>query len=96
MSRSLEDLALGTLYLAAGVVILQNLDAIVRFDQHSGSRLKAWFNRKLGKSVLTHDAWPVGNPSGFRISRIVFEILAVIFLIGGLILVAIAFLRDYL
>jgi hypothetical protein len=91
MSENLSNFLWGTLYLAAGALILHNLDAIVRFDQDSGIRLKAWFNKQLGKSVLTRELWSVGTPSGFRSSRIVYRVVGIIALLVGVVLVGLSF-----
>ena len=95
MSEILSKFLRGTLYLAIGTLVLRNLDAIVGFDQHSGVRLKSWFNRKLGKSVLNRELWSVGTPSGFRTSRIVLQIAGVIALLMGLLLVGLSFVGRF-
>jgi hypothetical protein len=91
MSENLSNFLWGTVWLAAGALLLNNLDAIVRFDQHSGSRQKAWFKKKLGNSVLNRELWSVGTPSGFRSSRIVFRVLGIIALTVGVALVGLSF-----
>jgi hypothetical protein len=84
MSEPLSYLLQGTLFMAVGALILQNLDTLVRFDQHSGIKLKSsWFNKRLGNSALNGELWSVGAPSGFRSSRIVFRIVGVLFVLGG-------------
>jgi hypothetical protein len=91
MNQNLYGLLSGVFCLAAGALILHNLDALVQFDQDSGIRLKAWFNKQLGKSVLNRELWSVGAPSGFRSSRIAFRVAGVILLLGGLVLVGLSF-----
>jgi hypothetical protein len=90
MSEPLSNFLQGTLCLVVGALILQNLEALVRFDQHSGIKLKAWFEKQLGNSALNRELWSVGTPSGFRSSRIVFRIVGVLCLIGGTALVALS------
>jgi hypothetical protein len=95
MSQRLDNFLWGSFYLVAGSVILLNLEAIVRFDQNSGLRLKSWFNKKLGKSFLNRELWSVGTPTGFKSSRIVFRIVSILCLVYGAVLLVLAF-REYL
>ena len=90
MSEQLSSFLLGTLFLAAGTLILQNVDALARFDQNSGIKLKEWFRKKLGHSPLNRELWSVGTPSGFRSSKNVFRIAGVITLLVGALLVALS------
>ena len=90
MSEPLSYFLQGTLCMAIGALILQNLDALVRFDQHSGIKLKAWFKKQLGNSALNRELWSVGTPSGFRSSRVVFRIVGVLSLVGGTALMALS------
>jgi len=91
MSETLGNLVWGGLFVATGAVILHNLEAIVDFDQNSGVRAKAWFNKRLGKSVLNYELWSVGTKSGFRSSRIVFRMAALLFILYGTILIGLSF-----
>jgi len=91
MSENLSTFLWGTVWLTGGALLLANLDAIVRFDQHSGNKQSAWFKKKLGNSVLNHEFWSVGTPSGFRSSRIVFRVLGIIALAIGIALVGLSF-----
>jgi hypothetical protein len=91
MSENLRYFLRGTFYLAVGALILHSLDAMVRFDQNSGVRLKAWFHKKLGQSVPDRELWAAGTPRGFRSSRIVFRVVGVIALLMGLGLVGMSF-----
>ena len=90
MSVPLGYLLQGTLFMVVGVLILQNLDALVRFDQHSGIRLKAWLKKRLSNATLNRELWSVGTPSGFRSSRIVFRIVGVLSLVGGAVLASLS------
>lgn len=91
MSENLSNFLWGTVYLAAGTLLLNNLDAIVRFDQHSGTSRKAWFKKTLGNSVLSREFWFVGTPSGVRRARIAFRVLGIIALAVGVALVGLSF-----
>jgi len=94
MSELLTNFLLGTLFLTAGALILQNLDALARFDQHSGSRLSDWFKKKLGNSGLNRELWSVGTPSGFRSSKVGLRVAGVIYLLFGAVLVCLS-LRSH-
>ena len=74
--------------------MLQNLDALARFDQRSGSRLNDWFKKKLGNSRLNRELWPVGTPSGFRSSKIGLGVAGAISLLFGAVLVCLS-LRSH-
>lgn len=83
----------GILSLVSGVLILVNLDYIARFDQRSGVKLRSWFQRKLGDSILNRDLWAggiPGTPSGLRSSRNCFRGMAIVFLVGGAVIVALS------
>jgi hypothetical protein len=90
MSEQSINFLSGTLTLAAGVLILQTLDALARFDQHSGGRLNDWFGKKLGNSGLNRELWSVGTPSGFRSSKIGLRVAGVILLLAGTVLVGLS------
>ena len=87
MSEPLSQFLHGLFWIALGAMVLQNLDALVRFDQHSGNKLKAWWKKQLGTSTLNRDLWSVGTPSGFRLSRIAFRVVGVLSIVGGTALV---------
>jgi hypothetical protein len=93
MSDNLENLLCGCVFLAAGAVILHNLDAVVRFDQASGVRSKVWFNEKLGKSVFNRELWSGGTKAGFRSSRIVFRTVAVFAILSSGLFIGLWFTR---
>jgi hypothetical protein len=93
MSRDLIDLSLGIISLVSGALILLNLDSIAQFNQRSGVKLRSWFQRKLGDSILNRELWASGTPgtpSGFRSSRICFQVVAIAFLAGGAVIVALS------
>jgi hypothetical protein len=91
MSENLYELLWGTLFLAAGIVLLQNLDGIARLDQRTGAWMNDWFQKRLGNSFLNRELWSVGTPSGFRRSRIALQIAGIISLLVGAVLVGLAF-----
>jgi hypothetical protein len=91
MSENLGNLLWGCLSVAAGAVMLHYLDAVVRFDQNSGMRMKALFNKRLGKSVLNLELWSVGTETGFRSSKVVFRIVAYLAILFGMVLIGLAF-----
>ncbi len=95
MSEHLSNLLCGTFLLALGTLILFNLEAVARLDQHSGIRLKSWFQKQLGKSVLNRELWPVGTPGAFRSSRIVLRIVGIFSVLAGAGLVALSFRRYF-
>jgi len=95
MSEKLSVFLCGSLCLAAGALILQNLDTLVRFDQQSGIRLKAWFKRRVSNPTLNRELWSVGTPSGSRSSRIVFRVAGVILMLLGVALVGLAIQGRY-
>jgi len=95
MSERLGNFLWGAIFLVAGSITLLYLDAIVRLDQNSGIRLKSWFQKKLGKSVLNRELWSVGTPSGFRSSRIAFQVSGVVFLVVRAVLVTVAASRYF-
>src|SRR5260370_33749015 len=70
MSEVARNLLSGTIFLSVGVLILQNLEAIARFDQSTGVKLHSWFKKKLGDSVLNRKIYSVGTPSGLLKWRI--------------------------
>jgi len=90
MSEPLSQFLQGTFWMAVGAIVLQNLDALVRFDQHSGIKLKAWLKKQLGTSTLNRELWSVGTPSGFRGSRTVFRVVGVLSIVGGTALVCLS------
>lgn len=91
MSENFSYFLWGSLCLATGALILHNLVALVRFDQDSSLRLKAWFHKKLGPSGLNRELWSAGRPGGSRSSRIVFRVVGVTALLMGLVLMGLAF-----
>jgi hypothetical protein len=95
MSENLSNFLWGTVCLVAGALILHNLDSVVRFDQVSGTRLKGWFNKQLGKSVLNRELWSVGTPNGFRSSRIVFRVVAIVAILFGVLLIGFSFRSHF-
>src|SRR5260370_13712161 len=48
MSEVARNLLSGTIFLSVGVLILQNLEAIARFDQSTGVKLHSWFKKTGG------------------------------------------------
>jgi hypothetical protein len=93
MSEKLIVFLCGSLCLAVGALILQNIDALVRFDQQSGAKANAWFKKRVKNPVLNRELWPVGTPSSSRKSRIVFLVVGVILILLGVLLVGESF-RD--
>jgi len=94
MSKCLSHLFLGIVSVVLGALILVNLDTIVRFDQRSGMKLRSWFRKKLGNSVLNRELWTVGTPgtpSGLRSSRVSFKVVAIVLLVVGAVIVALSF-----
>jgi hypothetical protein len=91
MSEHLGILLCGAFLLALGTLILFNLDAVARLDQHSGVSLKLWFQKHLGPSVLNRELWPVGTPGAFRSSKIVLRIAAIFSVLAGAALLALFF-----
>jgi hypothetical protein len=79
-----NDFLIGTLHLVAGALLLIYLDEVVEFEQQFGIKLKAFFRRRLGNSLLNYELWRVGVSSGFRASRIGFRLVCLIFLFLGL------------
>ena len=90
MSENLYDLLWGTLSVATGIVLLQNLDGIARLDQRTGAIMNDSFENS-GNSFLNRELWSVGTPSGFRRSRIVLQIAGIISLLVGAVLVGLSF-----
>lgn len=76
-------------------MILHNLDALVRFDQNSGSKLRAWFNKRLGKYVLNRELLSVGTANAVRGSRIALQVVGVLALLAGLVLVGLSFRNRF-
>ena len=95
MSEPLGQFLHGIFWIAVGAIVLQNLDALVRFDQRSGIKLKAWFKGRLGNSTLNRELWSVGTPSGFRSSRIAFRIVGALSILGGTVLVVLSLRRFF-
>jgi hypothetical protein len=91
MNEHLGNIFWGCLSVAAGALTLYNLDVVVRFDQNSGARVKSWFYKKPGKSILNPELWPGGTQMGLRSSRIVFRMVAVLAILFGLVLIGFAF-----
>jgi hypothetical protein len=95
MSEAASNLLAGTIFLSVGVLILQNLETIARFDQSNGVKLHSWFKKKLGDSVLNREIYSVGTPSGLRKSRIVLRSAGVFCLVGGLLFISVGLLRYF-
>jgi hypothetical protein len=91
VNEHLGNLFWGCLSVAAGALTLYNLDAVVRFDQNSGARVKTWLSKKPGKPVLNRELWSGGSQTGFRSSRIVFRTVAVLAILFGVVLIGLAF-----
>jgi hypothetical protein len=91
MIEKLIVFSCGSLCLAAGALILQNVEVFVRFDQRSGTRVNAWFKKRVKNPGLNRELWPVGTESGSRSSRIVFRIAGVILILLGIVLVGLSF-----
>jgi hypothetical protein len=91
MSEDLSIFLYGSFCLAVGALILQNLDGLVRFDQQSGAKLKAWLKKHVSNPTLNRELWSVGTPSGRRSSRIVFRVAGVILILLGAALVGLSF-----
>ena len=89
MATQLSDFLWGTIWVAAGLLILTNLDAILMFDKKLGIRLRAWFHKQLGNSFysfLNRPIWSHGASSGFpswRISKILLTVLGLTLLLLG-------------
>jgi hypothetical protein len=86
MNGLLSNFVWGTVCLAVGVLILQNLDALVLSDKHFGIRQKAWFQKTFGNTFLNREIWPFGTRGGFppsKISKIVFRVLGAVFVLRG-------------
>ncbi len=92
ISEVTDRLALPTAFVIAGVLILQNLDAMVKLDQRFGVRLHSWFKRKLGAgSFLNHEIYSVGTPSGLHRSRVTLRVCAIFSVIFGLAMMLLEF-----
>jgi hypothetical protein len=59
MTENLYVLLWGTLSLATGTVLLQNLDGIARVDQLTGAKMNDWFQRVDGELFLSGIRLPV-------------------------------------
>ncbi|MGB7614861.1 MAG: hypothetical protein WBL56_20065, partial [Candidatus Acidiferrum sp.] len=91
MNEKLSIFFCGSLCLAAGALILQNIEALVQFDQQSGTKLNAWFKKRVKNPALNRELWSVGTESGSRNSRIVFRVVGVILILLGVALVGLSF-----
>ena len=92
ISEMTDRFALPTAFVIGGVLILQNLDALASFDQHSGVRLHSWFKRKLGAdSMLNREIYSVGTPSGLHRSKAVLRVCAIFSVIFGLAMIVLEF-----
>ena len=96
MNEHLGSLLCGTFLLVSGTLIFFNLDSVARFDQHSGLRLKVWFQKQIGNSVLNRELWPVGTPAALRSSRIVLRIVGIFAVLAGAGLLALSFREHFL
>jgi hypothetical protein len=96
-NRSGETIKLvfGTLCLAAGALTLRTSDALARFDQKAGVRLKYWFRKKLGDSALNRELWSVGTTTGLRSSTIGIRVARTIFLVVGMLLLGLSLHRHF-
>jgi hypothetical protein len=86
MTAQLSNFLWGTIWVAAGVLILTNLDALLLFDKKFGIRLRAWFHKQLGNSFLNRPIWSHGASSGFpswRISKILLTVPGLTLLLLG-------------
>jgi|ERR1700676_1212538 len=95
MSDAAIELLSGTILLSVGVLILQNLETIARFDQSSGVKVHSWFKRKLGDSVLNREIYSVGAPSGFRKSRIGLRGAGVFSIVVGTLFISLGLVRYF-
>ncbi len=95
MSEVARNLLSGTIFLSVGVLILQNLEAIARFDQSTGVKLHSWFKKKLGDSVLNREIYSVGTPSGLLKSRIGLRGAGVFCIVVGLLFISLGLVRYF-
>ncbi len=86
MSDRTAELAMATLFLIAGAVILLNIEPLARFDQRSGMKTHNWFKQRLGAgSVWNKEIYSVGTPSGLRKSKLGFGIAGTVCLAAGIV-----------
>jgi len=96
MSEETVDIAIATLFLIVGTIILTNLDALTNFDQSSGLKMHSWFKKKLGaESIWNREVYSVGTPSGHKRSKIGFVAVGIVCLLAGFVSLCLS-LRQYI
>lgn len=85
----------GTLCVIAGAFLLTYLDKIVKFDQNSGIKLKAFFGRKLRNSSLNRELWSVGTPPASRASKVAFRLVGATLVMVGVVILLFSFREHF-
>jgi hypothetical protein len=94
MSEQVVDIAVATLFLIVGSIILANLDALTHFDQSSGLKMHSWFKKKLGaESIWNREVYSVGTPSGRKRSRLGFAAVGILCLLAGFVSLCLSLMR---
>ena len=84
MSEQAVDIAMATLFLIVGSIILTNSDALTHLDQSLGLKIHSWFKNKLGaESIWNREVYSVGTPSGHKRSRAGFAAVGILCLSAG-------------
>jgi len=83
MSGQLNDDLWGTIGLIAGVIVLQNQDALLRLDKTFWIGQRGWFHKQLGDTFLNRSLWATENPIPSRLGKIMLRIVGVSLLIFG-------------
>jgi hypothetical protein len=94
MSEQTIDIAIATLFLIVGSVVLTNLDALTNFDQSSGQKMHSWFKKKLGpESMWNREVYSVGTPSGHKRSKLGFAAMGILSLFVGFVSLCLSLMR---
>jgi hypothetical protein len=88
------DIAIATVFLFVGSIILTNLDALAHMDQSSGLKVHSWFKQRLGAaSTWNREIYSVGTPSGHKRSKVGFAIAGVLCLLAGFVSLGLFLMR---
>ena len=91
MNEQAVDIAIATLFLIVGSIILTNLDALTHLDQSSGLKMHSWFKKKLGaESAWNREIYSVGTPSGHKRSKVGFAAAGILCLLAGFVSLCLA------